>query len=181
MFAEQCPASPLAGQPRSGQIFSTQVFPYSSPSYKGDKEHKPQDTHQYNCIMNLGLSNRILFRRSQQKVRVSSKLVPHCHSDQVYHISSFQRRFFPLFSIIDFIIFCWGKSWENMLGIYIGNNSHVQSVHLFLARKRKKKKKEDLAKPRTKLKKIIKATELKRKPSGTLIKARLNFSPFFEV
>lgn len=65
-----------------------------------------------------------------------------------------------------------------MLGIYIGNNLHVQGIHLFGNRKKKKKKKTWQNK-RTKLKKIIKATELKRKPSGTLIKERLYFSPFF--
>lgn len=38
-----------------------------------------------------------------------------------------------------------------MLGIYIGNNLHVQSVHLFVAMK--KKKKDDLAKQKNQAKK----------------------------
>lgn len=108
MCAEQCPARSLTCQSRSGQIVSIQVFPYSSPSYTGDKEQKPQDKHQDNCIMNFRLNNRIFFRRTQQKVPVSSKLVPPCHSDQAYYISSFQRRFSVLllvFSIIDFYFF----------------------------------------------------------------------------
>lgn len=66
-----------------------------------------------------------------------------------------------------------------MLGISIGNNVHVQRVYLFVARK--KKYKTTWQNKRTKVKKTIKAPELKRKPSGTLIKERLNFSPFFEV
>lgn len=133
MFAEQRPASPLAGQPRSGQIFSTQVFPYSSPSYTGDKEHKPQDKHQYNCIMTLGLNNRILFRRTQQKVRVSSELVPHCHSDQAYHISSSQRRFFLLlFSIIDFFNCSWGKKAKKICLAFILETTCMCNVYTYL-------------------------------------------------
>lgn len=41
-----------------------------------------------------------------------------------------------------------------MLGIYTGNNLHVQSVHLFVEWKRKSKnKKEDLAKQKNEAKK----------------------------
>lgn len=68
MCAEQCPARSLTRQSRSGQIVSIQVFPYSSPSYTGDKEQqKPQDKHQDNCIMNLRLNNRIFFREPNRR------------------------------------------------------------------------------------------------------------------
>lgn len=72
-----------------------------------------------------------------------------------------------------------------MLGIYIGNNLYVESVHLVVARKRvfngrEKKKKEDLAMLKNQAEKD-KAIKLKRKPSGTLIEERLHFSLFLKV